>query len=80
MSLESIKEMLKTVHFYNTVNITQTFSKGEDSIITARCIKNTNILEITFYEEQKVEQFTCIEKAAAAIDRAINSHQYSINS
>ena len=80
MSIDSIKEMLKTVHYYNTVNITQTFSKGEDAVITARCIKNTNILEITFYEEQKVEQFTCIEKAAAAIDRAINSNQYSTNS
>lgn len=80
MSLESIKEMLQTVHYYNTVNITQSFSREDGAIITARCLKDTKILEVTFLEEQKVEQFTCMEKAAAAIYRALTTNSLSKSS
>lgn len=80
MSLDSIKEMLKTVHYYNTVNITQTFSTEDGTTITARCLKETKVLEVTFSEEQKVEHFTCIEKAAAAIYQALTANSLSTSS
>jgi translation elongation factor P/translation initiation factor 5A len=80
MTLDSIKEMLKTVHYYNTVNITQTFSRDDGASITARCLKDTKILEVTFPEGQKVEQFTCTEKAAAAIYQALTASSMSTSS
>lgn len=80
MSLNSIKEMLKTVCYYNTVNITQTFSNGDGPVITAKCLKDTKILEVTFAEGKRVEHFTCTEKAAAAIFQALTFSTMPTNS
>ncbi|WKA57161.1 hypothetical protein QWY16_11680 [Planococcus shenhongbingii] len=72
MSFESIKELLKTMRFYHTVNIVQSFHRGEKACLTVKCVKNTRTLEVTFIDTAKVEYFDCFEAAAAAIHQAIN--------
>ena len=74
MTFESIKEILETVCFYNTVNITQTFSKGEEVLFTVVCVKNTSTLEVRNLQTQKVEYFDSVEKAATAIEKEIGSY------
>jgi hypothetical protein len=73
MSLESIKEILETVCFYNTVNITQTFSKDDQTVFTVVCVKNTSTLEVKNLHTQAVQYFDCVEKAAIAIEKEIGA-------
>ncbi|TWT01136.1 hypothetical protein [Planomicrobium sp. CPCC 101079] len=73
MKLEHIKEILKTVSFYNTVNITQTFSKEDTDRITVTSVKNTGVLQMTFIESGKVIFFESIDQAAEAVEGNINS-------
>jgi hypothetical protein len=74
MSFESIKEILETVCFYNTVNITQTFSKAEKALFTVVCVKNTSTLEVKNLQTQKVEYFDSVEEAAVVIERNIGAY------
>ncbi|TWT22948.1 hypothetical protein [Planomicrobium sp. CPCC 101110] len=73
MSLESIKEILETVCYYNTVNITQTFSKNEQALFTVVCLKNTSTLEVKNLQTQMVSYFESVEEAAVAIDKEISA-------
>ncbi|WKA54966.1 hypothetical protein [Planococcus shixiaomingii] len=74
MSLESIKEILETVCFYNTVNITQTFSKAKEALFTVVCVKNTSTLEVTNLQTGAVEYFDSVEEAAIAIEKEIGAY------
>lgn len=73
MKLEHIKEILQTVRFYNTVNITQTFCKEGKNCITVKCVKNKSILQITFIQTGHVVFFDSIDQAAQTIECNINS-------
>ncbi|MDN7243788.1 hypothetical protein QWY14_18525 [Planococcus sp. N028] len=74
MSLESIKEILETVCFYNTVNITQTFSKAKEALFAVVCVKNTSTLEVTNLQTGAVEYFDSVEEAAIAIEKEIGAY------
>lgn len=74
MKLEYILETLKTVHYYHTVNIVQTFEKDDGTSIRVKCIKDTRILEVSYSATGKVEQYESIEEAALAIERQVNAN------
>ncbi|MGI2329763.1 hypothetical protein [Planococcus sp. YIM B11945] len=74
MSFESIRELLETVCFYHTVNITQTFSKEDQPLFSVVCLKNTSTLEVKNLQTETVEQFTSVDQAASAIEREIGSY------
>lgn len=74
MSFENIKEILETVRFYNTVNITQTFSKGEETLFAVVCLKNTSTLEVKNLQTQAIVYFDSVEDAAIAIEKEIGSY------
>ncbi|MGI2327145.1 hypothetical protein [Planococcus sp. YIM B11945] len=73
MKYENIKELLATICQYNTVRITQTFTKENADWITVICIPNTSTLELTFNQTQEVRQFNSVEEAAKLIESQINS-------
>lgn len=73
MKYDAIQELLKTVSFYNTVNITQTFSKGKEPFITVKAIKNENVLELMYLESGEVVHYKDIETAAKAIEEMLNA-------
>lgn len=77
MSFESIKDLLETVSYYHTVNIEQSFHKGEKAHITVKCVKDTRTLEVTYIDTQATEHYESIEDAALAIYEAINSAEHS---
>jgi hypothetical protein len=77
MSFESIRELLKTVRYYNTVNIVQSFYKGDEAYIVVKCVKNTRTLEVTYIETQTVEHFECPDEAALAIYESLNLRNHS---
>lgn len=76
MSLESIKELLKTVRYYNTVNIVQSFYRGDEVYIVVKCIKNTRTLEVTYVDTQAVEHYECADEAAVAIHEALQQNKH----
>lgn len=67
MELEHIKELLDTVCEYNTVNITQIFSKDDIEWISVRCIPSTCTLEFTYLQEDKTELYDSVPEAANVI-------------
>ena len=77
MNLESIAEILKTVCFYNTVDITQTFGKDGVDIVIVKCVKNTSTLQVTFVQAQQVNYYKSIAEAARVIESEINSHTFA---
>lgn len=72
MSLAHIKEMLKTLCYYNNVEITHTFSKGGQPFLKVCCLKNTKTLQVTFVECQTIEYYEDITEAASIIEKLIN--------
>lgn len=74
MSLDRITEVLKTLCLYNTVNITHTFSKNEETYIKVECLLNTNTLAVNCYPTQEVLYFDSIEDASAFINNQLNSN------
>ncbi|WP_050182146.1 hypothetical protein [Domibacillus robiginosus] len=72
MSLNHIKEMLKTLCYYNTVEITHTFSKNGQDFLKASCKKNTETIQLTFVECQTIEYYDDVEEAASVIEKLIN--------
>lgn len=77
MSFESIKDLLATVHYYHTVNIEQSFQRGDQPFITVKCLKNTRTLELTYIDTQATEHYENIEDAALAIYEAVNTPEPS---
>ena len=74
MSKESLIQMLKTLCQYNNVEIQHTFSKNEQPLITIKCIKNTNTIEITNHKSQTIELFDSVEESAQVIQLLINEN------
>lgn len=72
MSLKHINEMLKTLCYYNTVEITHTFSKNGQAFLKASCKKNTETIQLSFVESQTIEYYDDTEEAAAIIEKLIN--------
>ncbi|TWT28236.1 hypothetical protein [Planomicrobium sp. CPCC 101110] len=73
MKLEHIKEILQTVSFYNTVDITQTFSKEDTDHIIVKSVKNTGVLQMTFIQTGQVVFYQSIDQAAEAVEGNLNS-------
>ncbi|TWT25971.1 hypothetical protein [Planomicrobium sp. CPCC 101110] len=74
MTNESIKALLVTICQYNTVRITQTFSKDDMDWIRVRCLPGTSILELTYLQSENVETYDSVDEAAAVIEKALYSH------
>ncbi len=74
LKLESIKDLLKTICEYNTVNIKQTFTKTETDWIEVRCQPNTRFLELTYVQTKTIKCYESIDEAATIIDEYINGH------
>ena len=72
MSLAHIEEMLKTLCYYNNVEITHTFRKGDQPFLNVCCLKNTKTLQVTFVECQAIEYYEDITEAASIIEKRIN--------
>ncbi|PSL42049.1 hypothetical protein B0H99_101297 [Planomicrobium soli] len=71
MKYEHIKELLQTVSFYNTVNITQTFSKENQDYITVKSVKNTSILQMTFIQTGQIVFYKSIDQASKVIEHSL---------
>lgn len=72
MSLKHIKEMLKTLCYYNTVEITHTFTKNGQAFLKTSCKKNTETIQLTFVGPQTIKYYDDIEVAAVVIEKLIN--------
>ena len=77
MSYESIKDLLETVRYYHTVNIEQSFHRGDQAYISVKCLKNTRTLELTYIDSKAIVLYESIEDAAHAIYEAINTPETS---
>lgn len=73
MELKSIELLLTTVCEYNTVRITQVFTRGETDWISVRCIPSTCTLELTYLHDQKIELYDSVLEAAETILQEIDS-------
>ncbi|TWT09285.1 hypothetical protein [Planomicrobium sp. CPCC 101079] len=74
MTNESIKALLVTICQYNTVRITQTFSRDDMDWIQVKCVPNTSVLELTYLENQTIEHYESIDEAADVIEKSLYSH------
>ena len=72
MKINHISQLLSTICQYNNVRITQTFTLEGKDIITARCVPNTTVLELSFLETDTIERFNSIEEAAAVVDMQLS--------
>lgn len=73
MTYDAIQEGLKTVSFYNTVNITQTFSKEGEPYITVKAGKDQYVLELTFVKSGEIIHYQGIPTASRAIEKILNA-------
>lgn len=71
MEIESIERLLETVCKYNTVKITQVFTREKIEIVSVRCVPGTRTLELTHLETGNIEFYTSIAEAAKAIEEHI---------
>lgn len=72
MSLDTLRDLLETLCCYNTIDITHTFDKDEQSIASVCCLKNTSTIQVTMFETQSIEQYENVEEAASVIEKLIN--------
>ncbi|CEG23642.1 hypothetical protein BN1080_02646 [Planococcus massiliensis] len=73
MTYDAIQELLKTVSYYNTVNITQTFSKAGEPYVTVKAGKDKDLLVLTYVESGEIIQYQDIAYAAKAIKEMITT-------
>lgn len=71
MKFDSILELLKTISFYNTVNITQTFVKDGKDYLIAKSGGNSTSIIVTCIPTQEATMFQDIKTAAEAIEHMI---------
>ncbi|KMY54386.1 hypothetical protein AC623_10965 [Bacillus sp. FJAT-27231] len=74
MSLDHIKNILKTMMFYGNSQITQTVSKNQKTILSVSYKKENNMFEITYLEPAAIETHSEVDSTALAIEETINSH------
>ena len=72
MSKESLLNMLETLCKYNNVQIEHTFSNNNQPQISVKCVKDTQIIEITYLDSQTIKFFENLEEAAEEIQQIIN--------
>ncbi|OES46020.1 hypothetical protein BA724_16780 [Domibacillus iocasae] len=72
MSVNNIKNQLKTLCYYNNCEITHTFSKDGHPFLKVCCLKNTKTLQVTFVACQTIEYYEDVTKAASIIEKLIN--------
>lgn len=75
LTFESIKSLLITICQYNTVRITQTFTKEDMDWIRVKCVPNTSVLELTFLQTEAIRHFDDIDEAAKVIEKAIYTYE-----
>lgn len=68
MKIESIERLLETVCEYNTVKITQVFTREKIDWVSVRCVPATRTLELTYLDTGNIEFYTSIAEAAKAIE------------
>lgn len=73
MKLNDIERLLSTIYQYNSVRITQTFTKDGSEWISARCLPDTRIIELTFLQTSVIRNFDSVKAAARIIDQQINN-------
>lgn len=73
MTYDAIQDLLKTVSFYNTVNITQTFARDGEPYITVKAGKDKNMFELTFVESGEIVHYQDIPTAVKAIEEMLNA-------
>lgn len=73
MKLESIESLLTTVCEYNTVKITQVFTRDSIDWVSVRCVPSTRTLELTYLQEQRIELYESVAEAAQVIQQEISS-------
>jgi uncharacterized protein YkuJ len=71
MSLSHIKEMLKMLCYYNTVEMTHSFNKNGQAFLKVSCKQNTETIQLNFIQSQAIEYYDDIEEAAAVIEELI---------
>lgn len=75
MKFDAILELLKTISFYNTVSITQTFAKDGVDYLIAKSAGNSTSIVVTCITTQEAKVYDDIRMAAEAIENMI--HDYS---
>lgn len=73
MKIESIKELLATISQYETVKITQTFTKNDTGWIAVRYLSETKNFELTYMQTQTIEYYESVDEVAEIIDKQVNS-------
>ncbi len=66
--------MLQDLCFYNVVEIKHTFSSNEQPILTVRCLKHTNTIELTNHINNTIQLFDDLEEAAQTIQLLMNEN------
>ena len=72
MSFDHIKETLETLCYYKDVEITHTFSKDGQPLISVCCVKPTETIQITFVQSQNIEYYENVAEATSLIKKVIN--------
>ena len=67
MSKERLILLLEILCKFSNVHIEHTFGTNDQPLITVKCIKHTQIIEITYLETQTIKLFDNFEEAAEAI-------------
>ncbi|HSP21864.1 MAG TPA: hypothetical protein VLQ20_05975 [Planococcus sp. (in: firmicutes)] len=78
MKFDSILELLKTISFYNTVSITQTFAKDGEDYLVAKTAGNSTSIVVTCIATQEDTIYDDIKTAAEEIERTINDYSIVI--
>ena len=73
MKKEDIQVLLETIHQYNDVQITHTFTKNYEDWIDVKCITGTNKFELTYLQSGKVEHCESIQEAVDVIYKNVSS-------
>lgn len=73
MYLDHVKDVLKTLCYYNSVEITHTFNKNGEAFLKVNCKKNTETIQLTFVQSQAIEYYEDHEEAALVILELIDA-------
>lgn len=67
MEKEKVRMLLEILRQYNTMRITQLFSKDNTAWIRVRCLRNTQILELQFSDTDVGEYYELVHEAVDKI-------------
>ncbi len=72
MSMEQTKHMLETLMYYGDSQITQTFSKNQQKVLSVSYIKERRAFQLTYLTTSDTELYTDIPSTAQAIKKVID--------